>query len=290
MRHVMQRTDIHQGRIVLFGRSLGGAVALHAVSAFPSVPAAVILENTFTSISDMVDQIFPVFISSLKWLVLRIRWRSIDIIPEVKQPILFISGASGRRMRRPHTKVEEFQYSMSRLQARRTSSFLRGCCSAFMTLQKRVRSGSFLSSLTVLTTILSSGQGTRTSKGFGRFLAEFAEKMRSHRALDPHCPPHCKLHGRRQQEPWRPSATNRRYVTLPSSRQERKRARIECLRACEVAQKTISRFEDRVMDSRYRQRSRWTPSKNRFLRCAQQRNSGLSRLATALWLVALTEY
>jgi abhydrolase domain-containing protein 13 len=51
MHHLAQRTDINQSRLILFGRSLGGAVALHAASAYPSAPAALILENTFTSVS-----------------------------------------------------------------------------------------------------------------------------------------------------------------------------------------------------------------------------------------------
>lgn len=38
-----------------------------------------------------VDHIFPV-LSNLKWLLLKIHWRSIDLIGTLTQPMLFISG------------------------------------------------------------------------------------------------------------------------------------------------------------------------------------------------------
>ena len=45
----------------MFGRSLGGAVAIDLVSKNKAVSniKGLILENTFTSIPDMVDKIFP---------------------------------------------------------------------------------------------------------------------------------------------------------------------------------------------------------------------------------------
>jgi hypothetical protein len=52
-----------------------------------------ILENTFCSISDMVDHIFPL-LSYFKHLIQRIYWPSIDRIPNVRVPLLFIVGLS----------------------------------------------------------------------------------------------------------------------------------------------------------------------------------------------------
>jgi pimeloyl-ACP methyl ester carboxylesterase len=43
------------GKLFLIGRSLGGAVAAYAASLDPNLFDGLILENTFTSISDMVD-------------------------------------------------------------------------------------------------------------------------------------------------------------------------------------------------------------------------------------------
>ena len=50
-----------------------------------------ILENTFTSIPDMVDSIFKK-ISFLKSLVLKNFWPSIDRIDNIQAPILFIQS------------------------------------------------------------------------------------------------------------------------------------------------------------------------------------------------------
>jgi pimeloyl-ACP methyl ester carboxylesterase len=54
--------------------------------------AGLILENTFTSISDMVDRIFP-FLANFKHLILRINWPTIERIPKIKLPILFVVGS-----------------------------------------------------------------------------------------------------------------------------------------------------------------------------------------------------
>ena len=50
-----------------------------------------IVENTFVSVSAMVDHLMPVF-RPIKSLVLRIKWDNGQLISGIKQPILFISG------------------------------------------------------------------------------------------------------------------------------------------------------------------------------------------------------
>ncbi|KAL0315811.1 UNVERIFIED_CONTAM: Alpha/beta hydrolase domain-containing protein WAV2 [Sesamum radiatum] len=99
--HLVQRTDIDTSRIVVFGRSLGGAVGAVVTRNNPDQVAALILENTFTSILDMAGVAFPF----LKWFigssskglrvlnfVVRSPWSTIDVIDEIKQPVLFLSG------------------------------------------------------------------------------------------------------------------------------------------------------------------------------------------------------
>lgn len=100
--HLCQRTDIDTSQIVVFGRSLGGAVGAVVTKNNPDKVAALILENTFTSILDMAGVLLPF----LKWFiggsttkgpkilnfVVRSPWSTIDIIGQVKQPILFLSG------------------------------------------------------------------------------------------------------------------------------------------------------------------------------------------------------
>jgi fermentation-respiration switch protein FrsA (DUF1100 family) len=72
-------------RIILAGRSLGGAVT--AQLATEVVPAGVILESTFTSIADMAQKALP-------WLPARylvtIRFATNDKIPKIRAPLLFI--------------------------------------------------------------------------------------------------------------------------------------------------------------------------------------------------------
>ncbi|KAI3827144.1 hypothetical protein L1987_01214 [Smallanthus sonchifolius] len=100
--HLSQRTDIDTSQIVVFGRSLGGAVGTVVAKNNPDKVAALILENTFTSILDMAGVLLPF----LKWFIggstskgpkilnfiVRSPWSTIDEIGQVKQPILFLSG------------------------------------------------------------------------------------------------------------------------------------------------------------------------------------------------------
>jgi pimeloyl-ACP methyl ester carboxylesterase len=80
----------------LFGRSLGGAVAFHLAEYAKREGIGlrgVVVENTFTSISDMVDRVMPI-VAPLKGLVLRIGWDSKKIVGKLDVPVLFISGRS----------------------------------------------------------------------------------------------------------------------------------------------------------------------------------------------------
>lgn len=55
LEYALSRDDINPNRIFLFGRSLGGAVAAELAMNKGNHLKGVILENTFTSIADMVD-------------------------------------------------------------------------------------------------------------------------------------------------------------------------------------------------------------------------------------------
>jgi len=65
--YLANRRDIDPNRIIVFGLSLGGAVACNLVSNNPDRVKAVILENTFTSIEDMIEVVFPL-VSRFKFL------------------------------------------------------------------------------------------------------------------------------------------------------------------------------------------------------------------------------
>lgn len=102
---------VDNSRIVVFGRSLGGAVAVsltarieesHAnpkdadngLASLPK-PAAVVLENTFTSVADIAIVVLPILRPIYCFLrppFLSNIWDSMNRIPLVKSPILFFSG------------------------------------------------------------------------------------------------------------------------------------------------------------------------------------------------------
>ncbi|GMJ15714.1 ABHD17 (Alpha/Beta Hydrolase Domain-containing Protein 17)-like Acyl Protein Thioesterase 11 [Hibiscus trionum] len=113
--HLSQRTDIDTDRIVVFGRSLGGAVGAVLTKNNPDKVAALILENTFTSILDMAGVLLPF----LKWFIggpgtkgpkilnglVRSPWSTIDVIGQVKQPILFLSGLQDEMVPPSHMQM-----------------------------------------------------------------------------------------------------------------------------------------------------------------------------------------
>lgn len=100
-KHLVEVRGARPERTVLFGRSLGGAVAARTAEAHP--PGALILESTFTSLPDMGAELYP-------WLPVRLlsryRYRSSDLVPAMKCPVLVIHSpedelvpyAHGRRL------------------------------------------------------------------------------------------------------------------------------------------------------------------------------------------------
>jgi len=78
-------------RIVLFGRSLGGAVA--ARLATEVTPAAVILESTFTSAANLGQESFPFL--PVKWLM-RNRFDTESRVAALRAPVLFVHSPEDR--------------------------------------------------------------------------------------------------------------------------------------------------------------------------------------------------
>lgn len=115
---LQQNTTIDRRRIFVFGRSLGGAVAIalcnqlcsttitdrHTIDNNESMRnihsgtglCGMIIENTFTNISDMAQCMFP-FLRFNKLIIsylLTLKWYSIDTIQSIPCPILFISSTN----------------------------------------------------------------------------------------------------------------------------------------------------------------------------------------------------
>ncbi|MFW6152452.1 MAG: alpha/beta hydrolase [Verrucomicrobiota bacterium] len=82
-RHLVENRGIDPGKIALFGRSLGGAVAARLASI--KNPGALIIESTFTSAPDMGARMFPFLPVRL---LSRFRYRTIEAIKELNCPVL----------------------------------------------------------------------------------------------------------------------------------------------------------------------------------------------------------
>ena len=72
-------------RIIIFGRSLGGAVGAWLASR--RQPAALIIESSFSSGADMARRLYPIFPARL---LTRLKFPVLDYISEVKSPVLVV--------------------------------------------------------------------------------------------------------------------------------------------------------------------------------------------------------
>lgn len=83
--HLVQQRQLAPQRVILFGRSLGGAVALDLATQVQ--PAGLILESTFSTAREMAAELFPLF-SSL--IVLRYDFNNSAKIARVHSPLLML--------------------------------------------------------------------------------------------------------------------------------------------------------------------------------------------------------
>ena len=84
--HLVEARGVELERVVVFGRSLGGAVAVDLARGRSL--GGVILESTFTSLADVVDHLYVPPLGRLTGE----RFASIDKIPELRSPLLCIHG------------------------------------------------------------------------------------------------------------------------------------------------------------------------------------------------------
>jgi fermentation-respiration switch protein FrsA (DUF1100 family) len=83
--YLLDVRGIHTGEIIIFGRSLGAAVAADLASR--TTPAAVILESGFTSVADIAAGLYP-------WLPVRLlsryRYNNLDKVVLISAPLLVV--------------------------------------------------------------------------------------------------------------------------------------------------------------------------------------------------------
>lgn len=97
------------------GRSLGSAVGLYMVKQAPDLFRGVIIENAFSSISDIADSMFwylaPVW-GPVKDHFQKVFWDNNLIVPHVTNPLLFITGDKDEIT--PHTMILKLHKAASK--------------------------------------------------------------------------------------------------------------------------------------------------------------------------------
>ncbi|CAG8601974.1 10054_t:CDS:2, partial [Scutellospora calospora] len=90
-------------KLIIYGQSLGGAVAIDLVSRYEEQVDALIIENTFLSVPKLVPHLVPQ-LRYLTFLCFQI-WPSDKSITKIKQtPILFLSGKKDEIIPQQHMK------------------------------------------------------------------------------------------------------------------------------------------------------------------------------------------
>lgn len=89
--YVKTERKIDKSQLFLMGRSLGGAVSIYTAHRYPNLFSGVVIENTFSSMPDMVDKLFP-FVGLFKDYILKNNWPSKDLVTDINYPMLFVTG------------------------------------------------------------------------------------------------------------------------------------------------------------------------------------------------------
>lgn len=84
-RYLTQDRGIDPNHIVLFGRSLGGAIA--AWLGAHTQPAAVIIESSFTSVPDLASKLYP--LAPVR-LLTRLQFDTLKVVQSIESPLLVI--------------------------------------------------------------------------------------------------------------------------------------------------------------------------------------------------------
>lgn len=84
-RHLTRERSIAPSQIILFGRSLGAAVAAHQAALH--TPAALIIESCFTSVPEMAAELYPFLPVRL---LCRLRYNVLQQLQQVSCPVLVL--------------------------------------------------------------------------------------------------------------------------------------------------------------------------------------------------------
>uniref|UniRef100_A0A1B0A886 Protein ABHD13 n=1 Tax=Glossina pallidipes TaxID=7398 RepID=A0A1B0A886_GLOPL len=92
--YLYTRHDLDHTQILIFGRSLGGAVAVDvaADTVYGQKIMCAIVENTFTSIPDMAVELIHPLVRFVPLILYKNKYNSLSKIRKCSVPLLFISG------------------------------------------------------------------------------------------------------------------------------------------------------------------------------------------------------
>ena len=87
--------QIKPEEIIIYGESLGGAVAIELATQHPEA-AGLIVQSSFTSMVEQVKQLYPIAQIFPLDLMLHQRFASIDKVQQLSLPVLFIHGTADK--------------------------------------------------------------------------------------------------------------------------------------------------------------------------------------------------
>ncbi|KAG8968581.1 hypothetical protein FRC05_001506 [Tulasnella sp. 425] len=101
---VREHPLLNEAPLLFYGQSIGGAVAIDLASRNPDAVHALIVENTFTSIPDLIPTVMP-YLSSVSFLCHQV-WPSSTSIAKIppSKPVLMISGLQDEVVPPSHMK------------------------------------------------------------------------------------------------------------------------------------------------------------------------------------------
>jgi len=110
--------------IFIFGRSLGGAVAIHLASQHTNDNElkGLIIENTFESIPNMIKYVVPFLdFDFFKKYFMKMDWNSIKDIKSIKQKILFLAALNDEIV--PHIQMKNLYKNAVKCQSKEWETF-----------------------------------------------------------------------------------------------------------------------------------------------------------------------
>ncbi len=101
--YLTQTRQISAQQIVLYGQSIGGAVAIEIASRHPDA-AGIIVESSFTSMRAMVTRSVPEFLLPIDWILTQ-QFDSLTKVRSLKVPILLIHGTADQTIPAPMSQA-----------------------------------------------------------------------------------------------------------------------------------------------------------------------------------------